>query len=130
MIMKYEYDKIVNPTPTVAGDLYHPVNFLPSLNDIEQGIPVLLNPTYEVLKLEIAVVILLIAFAVMLRAAYRTYLHHYHVWAMEQELSEMIEAGMDVNPDDYEIPKMEKEAKTFAIIGGLIVVAGIVLYIL
>jgi len=115
-------------TPTPEGDLVNPVNWFPSMSDISNGIPILLNPTYDTLKIEIAVVILIAALAVMLHAVYKWYLHRYHVWAMEQELSAMVEAGMDVDPDEYKIPEMEG-AKTFALIGALVVAAGIVLYI-
>lgn len=84
----------------------------------------------EILKIEIAGAILVIAILVITYAIYSLYMSRYRRWVKQKELEERVAAGDIPDPSEYPpLPKGVNKALLF-VIGGLVVLAGIVLYVI
>lgn len=83
----------------------------------------------EILKIYVAGAIAVIAVLVLTYALYKWYMARYQRWARQQELEERVARGENVNPEDYPLPEGVNRGLMF-IVGGLVIAAGIVLYLL
>ena len=84
----------------------------------------------EILKIEIAGAILVIAVLVLTYAVYAWYIARYRRWVSQKELEDRVAAGDTPDPSEYPpLPKGANKVLMY-IIGGLVVLAGIVLYVI
>jgi hypothetical protein len=106
---------------------------MPDINTVLTGTPVAVSSGYtasEILKIEIAGGILVVAVLVITYAVYSLYMARYRAWLLQQELQDKIEAGYVPDPSEYpQIPKGVSKVLLF-VVGGLVIAAGIVIMIL
>ena len=84
----------------------------------------------EILKIEIAGGILILAVLVITYAAYQAWNVRYHEWLRQKELEERIENGETPDPSEYERLSGGVNKSLLYITGILIMAAGAVLYIM
>ena len=90
------------------------------------SVPVNYYTNSDILKIEIAAGILVVAILVLTFEAYRVWNARYKEWLKQKDLEERIEAGEKIDMDNYQkVPETANKTVLF-VIGGLIILAGLV----
>ena len=84
----------------------------------------------EILKIEVAGAMMVIAVLVLTYVGYAYAMRKYQMWANQQDLEDQLAAGIDPDPDNLPpLPKKPNRMLLF-VIGGLVMVAGIAMFVM
>ncbi len=92
--------------------------------------PITFYSASEILKIEVAGGMLVLAILVLAYAAYKAWRSRYKKWEMQQELAERIENGENPDPTEYPpIPTGLNKTLLFAV-GALVMLSGVAMYLI
>lgn len=97
---------------------------------VVSSVPVNFYTDNEILKIEIAGGIAIVAILVLAYVGYQYFTIRYAKWAAEKEIEEKLAAGIMVSPE--EMPKLAPAVNKglLYVVGGLVILAGIIVMIL